>query len=276
MLTELSRFLGMRETKDSEHLTEILKCLRTKYYDADEHYKQEEKYRMQLQDFAEDPKRTKMDLETLRKTDQYLNWISSKQSSLLVLSGQNERGIIESHGRCCWLSPAVIDFIDESRQNGRFLLYHLNLRHQNQIDDPTAHDIFTSFAAQLLTKRPKLLRDPTEFRHLQSKLQRLDWEDDIEEICDFLIRILNLLEDGSPVEIILDRIDVCSGFISEVRLMNALLRMVRSVNCTVKILVVACSTNWDITKETKSLNTRGLGEGVFAKLVRNQELQDCY
>lgn len=276
MLTELSRFLGMRETKDSEHLTKILECLRTKNYDADEHHKQEEKYRMQLQEFAEDPKRTKMDLETLRKTDQYFNWISSKQSSLLVLSGQNERGIIESRGRCCWLSPAVIDFIDESRQNGRFLLYHLNLRHQNQRDDPTAHDIFISFAAQLLTKRPKLLRDPTEFRRLQSRLQSLDWEDDIEEICDFLIHILNLLEDRSPVEIILDRIDVCSGLISEVMLMNALLRMVRSVNCTVKILVVACSTNWDITKETKSLNTRGLVEGMFATLVRNEELQDCY
>lgn len=276
MLTELSRFLGMRETKDSEHLTKILECLRTKTYDADEHHKQEEKYRMQLQEFAEDPKRTKMDLETLRKTDQYFNWISSKQSSLLVLSGQNERGIIESRGRCCWLSPAVIDFIDESRQNGRFLLYHLNLRHQNQMDDPTAHDIFISFAAQLLTKRPKLLRDPTEFRRLQSRLQSLDREDDIEEICDFLIHILNLLEDRSPVEIILDRIDVCSGLISEVMLMNALLRMVRSVNCTVKILVVACSTNWDITKETKSLNTRGLVEGMFATLVRNEELQDCY
>ena len=266
----------MRETKDSEHLTEILRCLRTQYYNEDEHHKQIGKYRMHLQDFAEDPNRTKMDLETLRKTEQYSNWISSKQSSLLALSGRNERGIIERQGRCCWLSPAAIDFIDESRQSGRFVLFHLNLRHQNQTIDPTAHDIFVSLATQLLTKRPKLLRNPTEFRRLQSKLQSSDWEDDIEEVCDFLISILNLLEDEVPVEIILDRIDVCSGSISEVELMNALLRMVGSVNCTVKILVVACATNWDINKESRSLNTRRLREGMFSKLIRDQELEDFY
>lgn len=266
----------MRATKDSEHLAEIKKSLRMQHYNEDEHHKQIGKHRMYLQDFSEDAYRTKMDLNHLRETEQYSDWASSKQSSLLALSGQNERGIIERGGRCCWLSPAAIDFIDESRQSGRLVLYHLNLGHPYQLTDPTAHRVFSSLATQLLTKNPKLLRDPAEFRRLQSKVQDFDWEQDIEAICDFLITILNLLEDECTVNIVVDRIDVCSGLISEVEVMNALLRTVQSVKCTLKIMVVACAANWDINKESRSLNTRGLSEGRFMKLTRDQKLQNMY
>lgn len=266
----------MRATKDNEHLAEIKKSLRMQHYNEDEHHKQIGRHRMYLRDFSEDTYRTKMDLDCLRKTEQYLDWVSSNQSSLLALSGQNEQGIIERGGRCCWLSPAAIDFIDESRQSGRLVLYHLNLGHPHQRTDPTAHRVFTSLATQLLTKNSKLLRDPAEFSCLQTQVQEFDWEDDIEAICTFLITILNLLEDDSPVYIVVDRIDVCSGRVSEVELMNALLRTVQSVKCTLKILVVACANNWDMNKESRSLNTRKLSEGMFTKLIRDQELQDLY
>lgn len=264
----------MSATKDSEHVTEILGCLQMQDYNEDEYHKQIEEYRFHLREFAEDRHRTKMDLKTLRKTEQYSNWISSKHSSLLVISGHNERGISESRGQCCWLSPAALDFIEESRQSGRFVLYHLNLTHQYQRKHPTAHDIFISLAAQLLTKRPKLLRDPVEFSRLQTKVRRLDREEDLEEVCDFLIGILNLCGEESAIEMILDRIDIYSGSVGEAELMNALLRTVRSVKCMLKILVVAA--DWDVNKESRFLDARKLGEGMFVKLVRDQELQGYY
>jgi len=67
---------------------------------------------------------------------------------------------------------------------------------------------------------------------------------DINELCDFLLSILQLLDlKLAPIYLILDRIDACSGDTSQGELTKALLRIVQKApsTCKVKVLIATCN-----------------------------------
>ncbi|KAI9845157.1 MAG: hypothetical protein M1837_005042 [Sclerophora amabilis] len=274
---QLSR---MDETKDSEKLTELLRHLDYRCIDDNERYQQVSACKTYLQDFANDPLRTKMDLKTLQDSEQYSHWTDCNHSCLLALSGRNEQNAIERSGWSCWLSAAAVDLVDELRNRGELLVYHFCLLHPFQTTSPTAHDILTSVAGQLLTERPNVLRDAANFTRLRAHLQDPDWAEEIDGICDFIISTLNLIREESerdrPIYLVLDRIDRCSGATIEAEFMNALLKVIKGAQCNLKILVVVCANYWDMTRDSKSMDTKKLDQGMFVQLIRDQELCDVY
>lgn len=266
----------------NQSLTELLKLLGTLYFSKAEHNKQADSCNIHLQQFAEDPLRTQLNLSNLRATPQYSAWYSSDKSSLLAMSGRNEQNVIERSRRCSWLSPAVMELVQQLRKHNRFVVYHLCLLHpsQHESKDPTASEIVTSFISQILTKCPKILSKESALARLCSQAQRLSsTQDDIEDLCDFLLTVLQLLDpELGPIYLILDRIDACSGSTSQAELTKALLRVVQKLppTCIIKVLVATCATFWDLMKETKSLKIQKLGAGTFFSLVLDQRVCDVY
>jgi len=266
----------------NQSLTELLNLLGAPYFSEAEHNKRADSCKIHLQQFAEDPIRTQFSLNTLQATPQYSAWYSSDRSSLLTLSGRNEQNIIERSGRCSWLSPAVMDLLQQLREHNHFVVYHLCLLHpsQHESKDPTAHEIITSFISQILTKYPKILSKDSALARLRSQAQRLSSDqDEIDDLCDFLLSILQLLDpDVGPIYLILDRIDACSGSTSQAELTKALLRVVQKApsTCIVKVLVATCATFWDLMKETRSLKIQKLEPGTFFSFVLDQRICDPY
>lgn len=135
-----------------------------------------------------------------------------------------------------------------------------------------------SFVSQIFTKCPKILSKESDFTRLHSQAQRLSKAADIDDLCDFLLNILQLLDlKLEPIYLILDRIDACSGE-SQGELTKALLRVVQMAPsmCKVKIMIATCATFWDLMKETKALKTHKLEPGTFIPLVRDQKVYDSY
>lgn len=211
----------------NQSLTELLKLLGAPYFSEAEHNKQADSCNIHLQQFAEDPLRTRLSLSDLRATLQYSAGYSSDRSSLLAMSGRNEQNVIERSGRCPWLSPAVMELVQQLREHNRFVAYHLCLLHpfQHESKDPTASEIVTSFISQNLTKCPKSLSKESALARLRSQAQRLSsTQDDIGDLCIFLLTVLQLLDpELGPIYLILDRIDACSGSTSQAELTKALL-----------------------------------------------------
>ncbi len=203
------------------------------------------------------------------------------------MSGRNEQNVIEQYGRCFWLSPAVLDLLKQLRERNRFVIYHLCLFHclQHDSKDPKAHEIVISFISQIVTKCSKILTEESVSARLRSQAQNLSKKSDsdelcdINELCDFLLSILQLLDlKLAPIYLILDRIDACSGDTSQGELTKALLRIVQKApsTCKVKVLIATCATFWDLMKETKALKTHKLEPGTFIPLVWDQEVPDSY
>jgi len=150
---------------------------------------------------------------------------------------------------------------------------------QHDSKDPKAHEIVISFISQIVTKCPKILTEESVSARLRSQAQYLSKKSDINELCDFLLSILQLLDPKlAPIYLILDRIDACSGDTSQGELTKALLRIVQKApsTCKVKVLIATCATFWDLMKETKALKTHKLEPGTFIPLVWDQEVPDSY
>jgi len=283
--TDLAHTLNRREKQlCSQSARELLKQLGASNFNEDEHRKEADSCKVHLQHLAEDRIRTQLDLNTLQATQQLSTWYSSGKSCLLALSSRNEQNAIEQYGRCSWLSPAVLDLLKQLRERNRFVIYHLCLFHclQHDSKDLKAHEIVISFISQIVTKCPKILTEESVSARLRSQAQNLSnlsKKSDINEFCDFLLSILQLLDPKlAPIYLILDRIDACSGDTSQGEFTKALLRIVQKApsTCEVKVLIATCATFWDLMKETKALKTHKLESGTFISLVWDQEVSDSY
>lgn len=243
------------------------------HYSVDSHRQDVVSYKKYLGMHVDNELRTRMDLAALRQKHEYSNWQDSEQSSILVLSGRTEYRYIENAAGCCWLSPTALELVDGLRDTGQVVIYHLCFVSPYQAKDPTPRDIMMSFICQVLTKFPKMLREPANFSRLRSEAPRNcnGEEEEFGDVLDFLIMVLNLVEYNGPIHLVLDRLDRSSKY--EVEVLNALLRLVKEAGCILKVLVVVCADFWDINKNPKALETRKMGKATYHKLCLEQELQ---
>lgn len=196
-------------------------------------------------------------LRTFEKSPNYRNWSESKSACLLILSGYNERSILDEDQ--CWLSPIALNRIEDlSHPENAAIIAHYLLPQQRQT---VIHDVLPTVLLQLLSQKCQALRDEEEFAELCAELRQYgnlstspgisDANEDarISTLQKIALRVVNFFAESETVYIIVDRIDRCTypGKADHRRaLTKALVKMVEGAKCNLKILAVINGYDWRV------------------------------
>ncbi len=196
-------------------------------------------------------------LKILDGSPDYQTWLQSQQACLLILSGYNERSILDEDQ--CWLSPIALNLIEQVSKQGPETMIAFRLLPQRR--QTLIYDVLPTILLQLLRRKPQALRDEKEHAELYADLRKYEdlsndtakngMKDDsrIATLVKIALRVINLFEAGQTVYIVVDRVDRCTypGRADHRRaLTKALVRMVEGAKCNLKILAVINGYDWRV------------------------------
>ena len=197
-------------------------------------------------------------LGTFENSKNYRTWLESRQACLLILSGYNERSILDEDQ--CWLSPIALNHIENLSQPGATgtLAYHLLPQRRETL----IHHVLPPVFLQLLRQKRQALRDEKGHAELCAELRKYEdlskneTKNDMNEydriaiLEKIALRVVSFFEESETVYIIVDRVDRCmdSRKAADHRktLAKALVRMVESAKCNLKILAIINGYDWRV------------------------------
>lgn len=173
---------------------------------------------------------------------EYNQWQSPRHSSVLVLIGYSEP-TIEVEQYYCWLSPLVLDLIEQYRKQldgttqRDFHAYHL----LDVKRDTSLHDVIISILFQLLRFKPQALNEQDHYFNL-IKLHQQSHEEPrrLEELA---MAVIGFFDPSDTVYILLDRLDRCATS-ERLMLLDLLAHLTKGASCTLKVLVVVSGSDW--------------------------------
>jgi hypothetical protein len=197
-------------------------------------------------------------LGTFERSENYRTWLESRQACLLILSGYNERSILDEDQ--CWLSPIALNHIEHLSQSGSeaTLAYHLLPQRRETL----IHDVIPAILLQLLRQKCQALRDEKEYAELCAELRKYEdlssntttkdmkEHDRMATLQKIAVRVVNFFEDSETVYIIVDRVDRCIDPKKDAdhrkALLKVLVRMAEGAKCNLKILAVINGYDWRV------------------------------
>jgi FtsZ-binding cell division protein ZapB len=213
-------------------------------------------------------------LEAVENDAEYCKWLECPDSGLLILAGNNHfRGAVH-----CWISPIAHRLIKKKtkaeKEDGisvnpdTCIFYLLGLR---EVDD-TCLGVVSMLILRLLSLNKKVLRKEDCFTELCAELGSYVppsdvVEDRAREMQNVLMRVavkaLDMLDEGTTVWIILDRVDKCQPAPSRtarshhrrdgLALLRSMMYLVEHSKTPVKILTVVNRSDWPVEDEVDNL-----------------------
>jgi hypothetical protein len=250
----------LQARNDCTHLNEIQKLLKLETFSEEEQDHEIQRYRQTLDESldAEQFEQMRDDrLKTFEKSQNYRTWLESNQACMLILSGYNERSILDEDQS--WLSPIALNHIEHLSHpdSAAIIAYHL-LPQQRQT---LIHHVLPTILLQLLRGKRQALRNEKEYAELCADLRKYDYlsnsaassdtngDTRIAMLQKIALRVVNFFSESETVYIIVDRVDRCMypGKADHRRaLTKALVRMVEGAKCNLKILAVINGYGWRV------------------------------
>lgn len=171
---------------------------------------------------------------------EYKKWLNPRHSSVLVLIGHSEPSIMVAQFYC-WLSPVVLDFIEQQRTNQKIHAYYLlEVKRETSL-----HDVMISILFQLLRFKPQVLDEQDHYFKLRSlhKQFHKDSHEDSQHLEELALVVIKFFKPSETVHIMLDRLDRCSEP-DRLTLLNLLGCMAKEAPCILKVLVVISGSDW--------------------------------
>jgi len=250
----------LQARNDYTHLDEVQKLLKLETFSEERQNREIQRYRQTLYESLDAEQFEQMQddrLKTFEKSQNYRTWLESNQACLLILSGYNERSILDEDQ--CWLSPIALNHIEHLSHpdNAAIFAYHL-LPQQRQT---LIHHVLPTILLQLLRRKRQALRNEKEYAELCADLRKYEdlsnnaassdtnGDTRIATLQKIALRVVNFFSESETVYIIVDRIDRCMypGKADHRRaLIKALVRMVEGAKCNLKILAVINGYGWRV------------------------------
>lgn len=272
---QIKQLLG---AQDNSMLTEIQRLLSLSNFSYENHRKELDKYREALASdeqlnaaYFEQMQGRRLDLFKAGKD--YQSWMKSELSCLLILSGHNNRGILDIDQ--CWLSPVAMTLIQD------FSPCPSHLAYSYYVFLPQGELLYRSLSVillQLLNQKRQVLRNKSQYDEFRAELYELqkieqqgknimDIEDErLSAFHKVALRVMNFFHESENVYIIMDRADRCcdlkKGFDHRKPLLKTLVKMVEAARCKLKVLVVINGDQWDVERRQDEL-----GEKMKGRLI---------
>ena len=208
--------------------------------------------------------------DLFKACDDYQSWISSENSSLLILSGYNNRSIV--HVDQCWLSPIAVAMITDLRLNSSHPIYGY------YVFNPQGSLLYRPLSVillQLLRQKYQVLRNRSQSDELRAELYELQkYEHEVMATEDERLsalhkvarRVVGFFDESETVYVILDRLDRCCDLKKRVDhrkpLLKALVRMVEAARCKLRVLVVINGYSWSVEQRRDELEEKLKGRVI--------------
>jgi hypothetical protein len=233
---------------DDERLYNLLRHWNMPRIDPEKRLLELRQYRLLLRDEisedvdgffdSNDPRRAQFD-----HTLVYQDWRNSRRSSAFLLTGYTERSS-EVHQHYCWLSPIIVDLVQESHQKSQYHAYYI-LPAKGTIDVQT---VVLTLLSQLLRYQTASLRDEEVFQELQQlyvKVTSATSGADLDiSLQDLSLHVINLFRSEDTVFLYLDRADRCDTD-TRLALLHILATTALNCRCTLKVFAVISGSDWD-------------------------------
>lgn len=254
---------------DDERLHNLLRHWNVTYVDPEERLRELGEYSLILRDEISedvdqffglgDPRRVRFDNKWV-----YQDWKNSPKSSAFLLTGYTERSS-EERQHYCWLSPIIIDLVQESHKKSQYYTYHI-LPAKRTVELQT---VILSLLSQLLQYQSAGLRDEAVFQELQqlyTKATSATSGADLDiSLQDLSLHVLNLFQPTDIVFLFLDRVDRCEAD-TRLALLHILATTALNCRCTLKVFAVISGSDW----EFNSRDMREYGDAV----ITHREVQE--
>jgi hypothetical protein len=283
----LIRLLGAEKEKQGEILLNLKEDLGIRSFDFEVQRQELDEYYQSLLDEGKDEgyffqQMSSSQIKQLHDSRDYVSWYTNDTSSVWFLQGQNSQEIGDRKSSS-WVSPFAVDQVRRLQKResddpfGYYMLpmgssgmhsvlpvilYHL-LSHRLCDLGPSEnrsklHHELQIYGAHRLNKQKHSAQSNEDYEDGESTaiLQRV------------ALAVLALYPPHQRVHIVLDRIDHCPKD-EQYELMDLLGYLVQNAACKLKILLVADSTSWNVSKATYS---RTFGGRVHLLELRQQLL----
>ncbi|KAL9625326.1 MAG: hypothetical protein Q9160_000389 [Pyrenula sp. 1 TL-2023] len=204
-------------------------------------------------------------------------WESPGKSSMLLIVGSNHESIVGLRNHC-WMSPLALDLMDHyftAAAGGKAFnaFYVFKLYERTRVYAAASEILF-----QLLRWKKRYLgtRDD-HLANLRAKLQEYrgidvesnssDHDAKLEALSQVSVTVMGLFEAHETVYVVVDRVDRCEKN-EEAEFLNFLISLMDYAACSLKILVVANKSGWDIDRGELHKSKKG----QFDQVVEHQKL----
>lgn len=262
----------MQKAQDDNTLTEIQRLLNLSDFSDETQSKELDQYCEALRSdeqlnaaYFEQMRGRRFDL--FKSCNDYQSWINSEHSSLMILSGYNNKSIV--HLDQCWLSPVAVAMIMDLRLNSSHPIYDY------YIFNPQGSSLYRPLSVillQLLRQNYQALRNKSQSDELRAELYELqkyehkDMTAKDERLSAFhkvALRVVGLFDESETVYVVLDRLDRCCDLKKRVDhrkpLLKTLVRMVEAARCKLRVLVVINGYQWSVEQRRDELEEKVKG-----------------
>lgn len=252
----------LQKSLDDNTLAEIQRILNLSDFSEETQSKELEQYREALQSdeqlnaaYFEQMRGPRLD--QFKTCDDYISWINSDHSSMLILSGYNNKSIVYLDQ--CWLSPIATAMITDLRLDSSHPIYSY------YIFKPQGSSLYRPLSVillQLLRQKSQILRDASQYDELRAELfemQRCKHEigptedEGLLALRNVALRVVGFFDESETVHVVLDRLDRCCDLKKRVDhrkpFLKALVRMVEAARCKLKVLVVFNGYQWSVEQD---------------------------
>ena len=209
-----------------------------------------------------------LNAELVMQEDVFMKWETQRRSALMVLYGRTA----VTRTDLSWLSPMIFYLVDRYRGSKQTVACHCC--HDPVFMDRVtpAYAVISNIIYQLLEAHPSLLRDQTRYQRIYERISEPEWRATPPKTPFSLLG--ELLNEFTSAYILLDRIDRINGELY--RFMEPLAQLIKNHKCKVKILVLACSTGYEIPEGKLGTDLmvnleHELGQEGFFSLALNQK-----
>jgi hypothetical protein len=227
-------------------------------------------------------------IEAIERGSAYTEWSTSPKSGVLVLCGNNSIRRA-SH---CWVSPVAHRLItrmtattNESSGNASLCIFYLlGLRGE---EDTCTH-VLKTIIFQLLGMNREVLRKEDYYASLYTHLESMEQlssetEEHRRERQEILksaaVKVLDMLDPGTTIWIILDRVDKCrlpprkrsTTFMDGITLLKTMVYWAEASRARLKVLAVVNRADWPVDMAKHELGISQEGTTVVQRL--DQEVQ---
>lgn len=164
-----------------------------------------------------------------------------------LVIGDNHDRFKDQHLHC-WTSPVALSTIASLHEQSAYLAFYIF-----RVDAFTpAHTALADILSQLLEAKRLGLCDNSSFSTVRAWVEKMaevcrsdDEIDKLDALIDMASRMMSLYQPEDVVYIVLDRVDRCctSG---QLEMLKGLVRMMDQASCTMKVLIVAEGTFWNV------------------------------